>query len=83
MIVSLEEVNKIYNGNVLFEHINAKIEDADRIGLIGPNGAGKTTLLRLICREESADNGIIAVSNRKTIGILHQNSGLSKSSTII
>ncbi len=55
MIVSLEEVNKIYNGNVLFEHINAKIEDADRIGLIGPNGAGKTTLLRLICREESAD----------------------------
>ena len=83
VIVSLEEVNKIYNGNVLFEHINAKIEDADRIGLIGPNGAGKTTLLRLICREESADNGIIAVSNRKTIGILHQNSGLSKSSTII
>ncbi len=83
MIVSLDEVNKIYNGNVLFEHINAKIEDTDRIGLIGPNGAGKTTLLRLICREEFADSGTIAVSNRKTIGILHQNSGLSKSSTII
>ncbi len=83
MIVSLEEVSKIYNGNVLFEHINAKIEDTDRIGLIGPNGAGKTTLLRLICREELADDGIVAVSNRKTIGILHQNSGLDKNSTII
>ena len=83
MIVSLDEVSKIYNGNVLLEQVSAKIEDTDRIGLIGPNGAGKTTLLRLICQEESADSGLIAVSNRKTIGILHQNSGLSKSSTII
>lgn len=83
VIVSLDEVSKIYNGNVLLEQVSAKIEDADRIGLIGPNGAGKTTLLRLICQEESADSGLVAVSNRKTIGILHQNSGLSKSSTII
>lgn len=83
VIVSLDEVSKIYNGNVLLEQVSAKIEDTDRIGLIGPNGAGKTTLLRLICQEESADSGLIAVSNRKTIGILHQNSGLSKSSTII
>lgn len=83
MIISLDEVSKIYNGNILLEQVSAKIEDTDRIGLIGPNGAGKTTLLRLICQEESADSGLIAVSNRKTIGILHQNSGLSKSSTII
>lgn len=83
MIVSLDEISKIYNGNILFEKVSAKIEDDDRIGLIGPNGTGKSTLLRLICREELPDGGAVAVSNRKTIGILHQNSGLEKSGTIL
>lgn len=83
MIVSLDQVNKIYNGNVLFQGVTAKIEDNDRIGLIGANGAGKTTLLRLICGEEAADDGTIARANRKSIGILHQNSGLERDSTIL
>src|SRR5699024_914415 len=63
--------------------VSAKIEDDDRIGLIGPNGAGKSTLLRLICREELPDDGTVAVSNRKTIGVLHQNSGLERAGTIL
>lgn len=83
MVVSLDEISKIYNGNVLFEKVSAKIEDGDRIGLIGPNGAGKSTLLRLICREELPDDGAVAISNRKTIGILHQNSGLERAGTIL
>ena len=83
MVVSLDEISKIYNGNILLDKVSAKIEDDDRIGLIGPNGAGKSTLLRLICREELPDDGAVAVSNRKTIGILHQNSGLEKSGTIL
>ncbi len=82
VVVSLDNVSKIYNGSALFAQLSAKIEDNDRIGLIGPNGAGKTTLLRLICGEEAADEGTVAVSNRKNIGILHQNSGLERESTI-
>lgn len=82
MVVSLDNVSKIYNGNELFHGVSAKVEDHDRIGLIGPNGAGKTTLLRLICGEEAPDEGGIAVSSRKNIGILHQNSGLDRENTI-
>ncbi len=82
MLLSLDGVTKIYNGVPLFRQVSAKMEDHDRIALIGPNGVGKSTLLRLICGEERADEGSIALSRQKSVGILHQNSGLERDSTI-
>jgi len=33
------------DGSAVFEGINLKINEGERVGIIGPNGAGKTTLL--------------------------------------
>lgn len=82
MVLSIEQVNKSFGANVVLEHITAKIEDGDRIGLIGVNGAGKSTLLNLIIGDLQADSGSIAVSNDVSIGFLRQNSGLSTDQTI-
>jgi len=91
MILDLNNISKIYNGNVILENINLSIDDHDRIGLIGRNGCGKTTLLRLITGREVPDkfnlknpeDSKISVSNKVTIGYLEQHSGLDKSSTVI
>ena len=43
--MTISDLGKSFGAEKIFEKINAKIEDRDRIALIGPNGAGKTTLL--------------------------------------
>ena len=83
MLVTIEDVSKVYLGNEVLQGIEGTIEDSDRIGLIGANGAGKSTLLRLICGLEDPDGGTIGRANNKTIGFLQQNRGLDKGSTIL
>jgi ATP-binding cassette subfamily F protein 3 len=88
MILDLNNVSKVYNGNVILENINLTIEDKDRIGLIGRNGCGKTTLLRIITGKENPDtvttveSGISKAPNL-SIGYLEQHSGLDTSNTVM
>lgn len=88
MILDLNNVSKVYNGNIILNSINLTIEDHDRIGLIGRNGCGKTTLLKLITGKELPDkinpeDTKISLSNNVNVGYLEQHSGLDKSSTVM
>lgn len=89
MILSLENVSKIYNGNTVLDNVALSIEDNDRIGLVGVNGCGKSTLLRIITGEEEPETqpepnvAHVAVTKSASIGFLAQNTGLDRSSTII
>ena len=89
MILSLENVSKIYNGNTVLDNVALTIEDNDRIGLVGVNGCGKSTLLRIITGEEDPETqpepnvARVAVTKSASIGFLAQNTGLDRSSTII
>ena len=89
MILSLENVSKIYNGNTILDNVVLTIEDNDRIGLVGINGCGKSTLLRIITGAEEPETqqepnvARVAVTKSASVGFLAQNSGLDRSSTII
>lgn len=89
MILSLENVSKIYNGNTVLDNVALTIEDNDRIGLVGVNGCGKSTLLRIITGEEEPETqpepnvAHVAITKSASIGFLAQNTGLDRSSTII
>ncbi len=89
MILSLENVSKIYNGNTVLDNVALTIEDNDRIGLVGVNGCGKSTLLKIITGEEEPETqpepnvARVAVTKSASIGFLAQNTGLDRSSTII
>ncbi|WP_040196351.1 ATP-binding cassette domain-containing protein [Candidatus Soleaferrea massiliensis] len=82
MIVQLEQVCKSYNGNLILENVDFKINEHDRIGLIGVNGAGKSTLLRILIGEEDEDSGTVSRAQNLRIGYLRQNSGLERDATI-
>lgn len=82
MLVSLENITKSFGDKVVLNELNATIEDNDRIGLIGANGIGKSTLLNIIASKSEPDSGSLAVTRGVEIGMLEQNSGLSKSNTI-
>lgn len=89
MILSLENVSKIYNGNTILDNVALTIEDNDRIGLVGVNGCGKSTLLRIITGAEEPETqpepnvARVAITKSASIGFLAQNTGLDRSSTII
>ncbi len=82
MIVALNQVSKFFGAEEILTDITLKIEDSDRIGLIGANGAGKTTLLNLLSGESEPTEGEI-IFQRKRIGYLHQNAGLSGGNSIL
>ncbi len=47
-ILEIESLTAGYNGNIVLENINLRVEENDYVGVIGPNGGGKTTLLKVI-----------------------------------
>ena len=88
MLLNIQDVNKIYNGETILEHINLSIDEKDRIGLIGVNGCGKTTLIKLITKQILPDHlietdGQVGYSRKISIGYLAQMDGLEGDSTVI
>jgi tungstate transport system ATP-binding protein len=58
-LVELVNLGQQFQGNVILEAINLKVERGEAFALIGPTGAGKTTLLRLIDLLDSPVKGQI------------------------
>jgi len=56
-VLELENISKSYDGEMVFENINLKINPDDKVAIIGTNGVGKTTLLKIIMEEISPDTG--------------------------
>lgn len=89
MILSLENVSKIYNGNTILNNVQLTIENNDKIGLVGINGCGKSTLLNIITGREEPETqpepntARVAVTKGVNIGFLAQNTGLDRDNTII
>lgn len=88
MLLNIQDVNKIYNGETILEHIDLSIDEKDRIGLIGVNGCGKSTLIKLITKEILPDHlvetdGQVGYSRKISIGYLAQMDGLEGSSTVL
>lgn len=82
MLLSLDNVSKIFADRIIFMGASLKVEEGDRIGLVGANGAGKSTLLNVLNGDLSPDGGERAVKSGLTLGFLRQNSGVDSANTI-
>jgi len=61
MVVSVQGVNKSFNGSAVLKDISFNINEGEILCIIGRSGAGKTTLLRCITGLENCDNGSINI----------------------
>ncbi len=72
MLLEATDISKSFGESLLFDQVNFKIEDNDKIGLVGLNGSGKSTLFELICGEDESDSGQIIRKKGLNIGQLKQ-----------
>ena len=83
MLISAHDIGKSFSDNLIFKNVTLTIEDKCRYGLIGVNGAGKSTLLSVLLGELENDQGELYIKNDIRLGVLKQNSGLERDSSII
>lgn len=77
-MIQVENLQKSFSGQKLFDGASFKIGARERVGLVGRNGHGKTTLFRMIMGEESWDEGAITIPKNYRIGIVRQSLTFTK-----
>ena len=81
-MITVENLTKSYNHEVLFDSASFKLNPKEKIGLLGRNGHGKTTLFRLITGKISPDSGIILIPKHYRIGHVRQELDFTKDSVL-
>ena len=63
-MITLKNVTKIMDNNVILDNINLNLEEGKIYGLVGRNGSGKSILLEVICGFLKPTEGIVLVDNK-------------------
>jgi len=71
-LLRINNLNKTFGGNVLFDSVSLEINKQEKVALIGRNGVGKTTLVKMILNEITPDSGEIFIFRQAKIGYLSQ-----------
>jgi putative ABC transport system ATP-binding protein len=66
MLITIKDLKKTYNKQILFEHFNLEIPERQLTVIHGISGAGKSTLLNIIGLIEDYDDGKIQIFGRPT-----------------
>jgi len=74
-MIRFDSISKQHGNQILFVDASAALNRGEKVGLVGPNGAGKSTLFRMVMKEESPDEGQVAVDRGVTIGYFSQDVG--------
>ena len=96
-IISLSNICKKYDENIIFDNYSLDIEEGEFVSIMGKSGAGKSTLLNIIGLLEKPDSGDIVINGVKNpkfqsstgikllrhhISYLFQNYGLVENETV-
>ena len=83
IILSANNLAKIYGTDVIIEKASFHVNAGDRVGIVGRNGAGKTTLLNMLTGELRPDEGEFFVSANTRVGYLKQRDNFFADHTVI
>ena len=70
--IQAENLSKRFGDLLLFENISFTIFKDQKVALIAKNGTGKTTLLEILASKDTAEEGLITLTNNVKIGYLEQ-----------
>ena len=62
IIISLQGVNKVFDGTTVVDNFNLDITKGEFVTFLGPSGCGKTTTLRMIAGFETPTDGKILLN---------------------
>jgi len=71
-MIDLIDISIQFAGNYLFEHVNLRINDSDKIAMVGANGSGKSTLLKILSNQIPPESGNIQKPKKMEVGFLPQ-----------
>ena len=69
---NVNNISKMFGGELIFEGISFDIKTNERIGLIGPNGCGKTTIMKILHGLETVNTGSVSFRKGSKLGYLDQ-----------
>jgi len=71
-VLTVTDLSKAFDNNVLFNDISFDIKRGERVALIGNNGTGKTTILKIINGIITSDKGKVKLGSQVSIGYYDQ-----------
>ena len=75
--VSLKDIVKVYDKDIVVRGINLEIPDKALAVLVGPSGCGKTTTLRMIAGLESISHGELLVDGQRINDVPSRDRGVA------
>lgn len=82
MKLTLSNAKKSYGAHDVLIKAAIQVRDSEKIALVGRNGCGKTTLLKILCGQESMDEGNLTIASGTQIGYLAQVTFSSEEHTV-
>ena len=61
LVIETKDITKAYNGKVVVDKLNLRIEKGEIFGFLGPNGAGKTTTILMLLGLTQPTSGVAHV----------------------
>ena len=77
-MIRFDSISKQHGNQILFVEASAVLNRGEKVGLVGPNGAGKSTLFRMVMKQETPDEGQVAIDRGVSIGYFNQDVGEMK-----
>ncbi|MFL2848061.1 MAG: ABC-F family ATP-binding cassette domain-containing protein [Coraliomargaritaceae bacterium] len=71
-VITINNLHKAYGDNVIFDGLDLRIDNGDRIAVVGVNGAGKSTLARIMARQEPFQSGTVETGINTVISYFAQ-----------
>ena len=79
----MESVALGFGARRLFEDLNLRVGEEDRIGVVGRNGSGKSSLLRIIAGFGEPNAGAVRMARGLRVGYLPQEFDLDSGRSVI
>ena len=81
-MINVENLQKSYGAQTLFDGVSFKINQRERVGLVGRNGHGKTTLFKILIGQEHYEGGNITYPKNYRIGHVSQQLSFAKNTVL-
>ena len=64
-MLKLEKITKLYQDNIVVNHVSIEVQSGEILAIVGESGSGKTTLLNIISGNIMPDFGVLSIDNQE------------------